>query len=253
MQRSESLLRVWPWLPAFRVVAETQHLSEAAASLDITPAALSRTVAKLESALGTRLFDRVHRGMVLTAEGAHLSHQVRDLMRLMDDALTTLSPSRLEAKWVRVVFDGHAIGALLHHQLERLMRGKARLSFEAAPVAKMAASLLSGEVDLGFATAPSNDDRIVCKPLGEVACRWATLDQTLKMPPMGPVADLATQPSVAPISPVVLRHAAMLLPTSVALPAGTRRASASAMTVWRLTRTRPTRLLLSLSSTLMSQ
>lgn len=167
MQRFHSLLRVWPWL---RVVAETQHLT------GLPPHSRLPTGRALANRGEAR--ERVGHPIVrpLRASPRHGAHRRRRSLFASGSrfdapdgrrALTTLSPSRSEAKWVRIVFDGHAIGALLHHQLERLMHSKARLSFEAAPVVKMAAALLSGEVHLGFATAPSVDDRIVCKPLGE--------------------------------------------------------------------------------------
>ena len=42
--------RIWNWLPAFRAVAETEHLPTASDLLHVTPSALSRTIRLLEQA-----------------------------------------------------------------------------------------------------------------------------------------------------------------------------------------------------------
>lgn len=56
-------------LRSFVVVAEHQHLTEAADVLGRTQSALSVQLRKMENGLGVRLFDRHSRGMTLTAEG----------------------------------------------------------------------------------------------------------------------------------------------------------------------------------------
>jgi LysR family transcriptional regulator, nitrogen assimilation regulatory protein len=45
-------------LKSFVTVAETRSISRAAALLNMTQSALSRQIARLETELGTRLFDR---------------------------------------------------------------------------------------------------------------------------------------------------------------------------------------------------
>ena len=41
---------IWSWLPAFRAVAEAEHLPTAAHELGIVPSSLSRTVKQIEDA-----------------------------------------------------------------------------------------------------------------------------------------------------------------------------------------------------------
>lgn len=43
---------IWSWLPAFRAVAEVEHLPTAAQELGIVPSSLSRTVKQIEDELG---------------------------------------------------------------------------------------------------------------------------------------------------------------------------------------------------------
>ena len=56
-------------LRTFVTVAELGTVSKAAVRLRITQPALSRQIIELQNELRLRLFDRVGRGLVLTAEG----------------------------------------------------------------------------------------------------------------------------------------------------------------------------------------
>ena len=58
VQRAVRVSQLWSWLPAFRTVAETEHLPTAARMLELSPSALSRSVKQLEDSLGRPLFTR---------------------------------------------------------------------------------------------------------------------------------------------------------------------------------------------------
>lgn len=64
----------------FVAVAEQGSVSKAALRLHITQPALSRQIRDLQQELGLRLFDRVGRGLVLTAEGEQLLGDCRNLL-----------------------------------------------------------------------------------------------------------------------------------------------------------------------------
>ena len=64
----------------FVAVADLGTVSKAAEHLHITQPALSRQIAKLESELGLKLFDRVGRRLLLTSEGAQMLQQCRGLL-----------------------------------------------------------------------------------------------------------------------------------------------------------------------------
>ncbi len=78
---------IWSWLPAFRAVAEAEHLPTAAHELGIVPSSLSRTVKQIEDELGVQLFDRASKALVLNQAGRTLLTAVREAMRIVDDAL----------------------------------------------------------------------------------------------------------------------------------------------------------------------
>ncbi|WP_348240135.1 LysR family transcriptional regulator, partial [Salmonella enterica] len=60
-------------LRAFDVAARTLNLSAAAQELNVTHAAVTRQIKQLELRLGTKLFERLPRGLKLTAHGALLA------------------------------------------------------------------------------------------------------------------------------------------------------------------------------------
>ncbi len=95
MERARELAASWPWLPAFRAVAETEHLPSASAALHVTPSALSRTIRLLEEELGRPLFDRVGRRLVLNAAGQELLASVRRAMREVHEAYVHLRGAAL--------------------------------------------------------------------------------------------------------------------------------------------------------------
>ena len=64
-------------LDAFVASADEASFSAAARRLGITPAAVSKSVARLESGLGVRLFQRSTRSLALTEAGTRLYGQVR--------------------------------------------------------------------------------------------------------------------------------------------------------------------------------
>jgi DNA-binding transcriptional LysR family regulator len=94
MEHLRRLYRVWNWLPAFRVVAETEHLPSASELLHVTPSALSRSIKQLEDELGQQLFRRVGRRLELSPAGEELLRALRESMRRLDRGLAAASTSQ---------------------------------------------------------------------------------------------------------------------------------------------------------------
>lgn len=144
----------WNWLPAFRAVAETEHLPTAAQRVNLTPAALSRSVRLLEEALGMPLFLRQGRRLHLNEQGRQLLASVRTAMRTVHQAHTALIDRALEGE-VRVAAGG----------VSRVwvMRALARLQAELPGMrphlvtpdpATVADALLRGDLDLVVGSFP---------------------------------------------------------------------------------------------------
>jgi len=78
-------------LRAFDVAARHLNLSAAAADLNVTHAAVSRQVKQLEQRLGVKLFERLPRGLKLTAHGALLAEGTRDAFDRLASAIEDVS------------------------------------------------------------------------------------------------------------------------------------------------------------------
>jgi DNA-binding transcriptional LysR family regulator len=86
---------IWNWLPAFRAVAESQHLPTASKLLNVTPGALSRSIRQLEDAVGHELFNRVGRNLVLNTAGARLLVAINEATATIDGALASITSEPL--------------------------------------------------------------------------------------------------------------------------------------------------------------
>jgi DNA-binding transcriptional LysR family regulator len=77
-------------LQAFVAVAELMNFRAAADSIHLSQPALSRRVAKLEDALGVRLFERTTRRVSLTAVGRDFAHKARSLLDHLEHSLLSV-------------------------------------------------------------------------------------------------------------------------------------------------------------------
>jgi len=85
------MMRNLQGLVSFVESAACGSFTAAAARLDLTPAAVSKNVMKLEQQVGVRLFNRTTRRLTLTAEGRDFAERARDALRGLDDALAGVS------------------------------------------------------------------------------------------------------------------------------------------------------------------
>jgi DNA-binding transcriptional LysR family regulator len=82
----------------------------AARRLGVTPAAVSKSLARLEEQLGVRLVQRSTRTARITDEGARFIAKARDALRLLDDAVTEVSQAADEPAGVVRLSMGVAFG-----------------------------------------------------------------------------------------------------------------------------------------------
>lgn len=71
---------------------ETGSVTQAAAQLHVTQPAVSAALQGIETALGTALFDRRPRGLILTPAGAAVALRLRRALGVLDPALCDLNP-----------------------------------------------------------------------------------------------------------------------------------------------------------------
>lgn len=97
-------------LLAFVEAASAGSLAAAADRLELTPAAVSKSLGKLEAQLGVRLLQRSTRRLALTAEGERFLEKARHALRALDEAVADVTQSATEATGRVRISVGHAMG-----------------------------------------------------------------------------------------------------------------------------------------------
>lgn len=106
---------------AFLATAEEGSLTAAARSLGLTQPTLSRQISALEEELGLMLFERVGRGLALTAAGREMQHHVRDMGAAADRvALAALGQSQSIEGEVRITASDLMSAVLLPRAISRI-------------------------------------------------------------------------------------------------------------------------------------
>ena len=93
-------------------ISAAGSLAGAARRLGITPAAVSKSLARLEEQLGVRLVQRSTRTSRITAEGARFIDKARSALRLLDDAVAEVSQAAEEPTGVVRISTGVAFGRM---------------------------------------------------------------------------------------------------------------------------------------------
>src|ERR1700693_633219 len=79
-------------LPVLEAASRLGSFSAAAEELHVTHGAVSHQIRSLEEHLGVALFARNGRRVALTPDGAAFAEQVRSALRLVGDAVESISP-----------------------------------------------------------------------------------------------------------------------------------------------------------------
>ena len=84
----------WDRVRVFHAVAQAGSFTRAAERLGLSQSAISRQIGALEEDLGTPLFHRHARGLVLTEQGEILLHTANEVAKRMASVQTALGESR---------------------------------------------------------------------------------------------------------------------------------------------------------------
>jgi LysR family nitrogen assimilation transcriptional regulator len=149
-------------LKTFVAVAELGTVSKAAVHLRIGQPALSRQISDLQQELGLRLFDRVGRRLVLTAQGGQL---LVDCRRVLTDLATVRERAdvlrRGDSGVLKIAAPPHTIESVLSGFLpryaERFPQVQVELNEALGP--EQAAMLERGEAHVGIRVDPGVDSR----------------------------------------------------------------------------------------------
>jgi LysR family cyn operon transcriptional activator len=155
-------------LRSFVAVAREAHLTRAAIGLGLTQPAVSGHVARLEEELGTALFHRSAKGMVLTDAGSvFLEHAERALLALSDGVAAVAELQGVQRGALSVGGGATATTYLMPRLLSTFHQRfpDVRLYVREAGSRAVVDAVLSGELDLGVVTVSDEPStRLTVRP-----------------------------------------------------------------------------------------
>ena len=140
-------------LRAFVAVAETAGMTSAANVLNLTQAAVSQQIKRLEDQLGHPLFTRDRRGLSLTGSGERLFGKAKRLLALNDEIWAEMTSAVHEGQ-VRLGIPYDLVTAYLPSVLKNFSRAYPRvhIALECRSSMRLREALAAGEIDLALAT-----------------------------------------------------------------------------------------------------
>ncbi len=143
----------------FKAIAAARHVTRAAEELGVTQPALSAMLRKLEAEVGAELFHRTGRGVELTDAGKTFLAHAEDALRAADSGVKAVRQLiGLESGSIRIGGGATATTYLLPPVVSAVRRAHPGVRFyvREAGSRAVAAAVLSGELDLGIVTLPSD-------------------------------------------------------------------------------------------------
>jgi DNA-binding transcriptional LysR family regulator len=149
-------------LRAFVAVAETSGMTAAANLLNVTQAAVSQQIKRLEEAFGAELFERHRRGLRLTSAGERLFGKAKRMLTLNDEIWAEMTTPIYEGE-VRLGIPYDLVNSYLPPVLKSFAQAypKIQISLECQPSVLLLQELDAGRLDLSLTT------ELVCRPHGE--------------------------------------------------------------------------------------
>ncbi|MEO8668481.1 MAG: LysR family transcriptional regulator [Bauldia sp.] len=142
-------------LRAFAAVAETGGMTRAAGLLNLTQAAVSQQVKRLEEQFGQRLFERGRRGLTLTPAGERLQARAGRLLAMNDEVWATMTAPDFAGE-VRLGIPIDIVRPYMPPILRRFYQAwpRVRVSLICETSTRLLELLDEGRVDLTMTTEP---------------------------------------------------------------------------------------------------
>lgn len=159
-------------LRIFVAVAEREHVTRAAAALNLTQSATSAAIAALEERYRVKLFDRIGRGIVLTDAGRRFLPEARAVLARTHTAETMLTDL---AGLRRGSLSLAASQTVASYWLPRFMHRfrqrhpEIELSLRIGNTASAAAWVRDGSAEMGFVEGAVDDPALSAEPVAEDA------------------------------------------------------------------------------------
>ncbi|MDM5277726.1 LysR family transcriptional regulator [Paenibacillus silvae] len=147
-------------LKYFQTVAYTEHISKAAAQLNIAQPSLSLTIKRLEDEMGTPLFHRKGRNIELNAAGKILLMHVNRIFVELENARLAIKEKHAElSSLIRIaISNSRFLSGLISEYIE--VCPSAQLHQGVASRSDIVTQLKKGDIDLGITGHPIVDEEI---------------------------------------------------------------------------------------------
>jgi DNA-binding transcriptional LysR family regulator len=186
----------------FVAVAEELSFTRAAERVFVSQPALSKQVRHLETTLRVRLFERDHRRVALTAAGAALLPQAREIVEIWDGAYRAVAEAAVLEKSTLTVgcqtrIDRNLIPAT-KARMQEVLPGW-QLRFRQLSWDDPTAGLCRGETDVAIAWLPVPGDAELTSRVVSVEDRWVALPPGHRLATweVVPFAELVREPFIA--------------------------------------------------------
>lgn len=152
----------------FAALAETLNFTRAAQKCHVTQSTLSHQIKQLEDELGVSLFERINKRVVITETGDALIGKILPIMAQLDDAFRTLKekPGTLTGQ-LRIGATHSFNTSLVPQCIATFLEAhpSLRVTVEELPQSQIVKKIIAGDLELGVAYRPSEDDSIWFEPL----------------------------------------------------------------------------------------
>jgi DNA-binding transcriptional LysR family regulator len=156
-------------LRVFVAVAEREHVTEAARTLNLTQSAVSNALAALEARHGLRLFDRVGRGVSLNAVGRAFLPEARAVLSRARAAEATLTDLAGLRRGRLAVFASQTIASYwLPTRLTAFHRAHPGIELDVSVgnTREAARAVLDGEAEIGLVEGEVDDPALLQQVIG---------------------------------------------------------------------------------------
>lgn len=151
-------------LAVFLKVVDCGGFSTAARALDLAPATVSKQIARLEQALGARLFERSTRRLRITDEGRAVAERARPALVLLDEAADV---ARQGAQTLTGMLRVTAVGVrYLAPVIAAFRERHPQVGFD-LQLSDHVVDLYDSDIDLAVRAGPLADSRLVSRKLAD--------------------------------------------------------------------------------------
>lgn len=180
-------------LPVFTAIIEHQSVTAAAAALNLSKSTVSKTLTRLEEALGVRLLERNSRRLRITGEGEAFYRQASLILEQAQetDAIMAGMVSEPHGKLtvaLPIAFAREFVAPQLGVFQQQFPHLELELIITSHPV-----DIIRDQIDLAVVVGALHDSELVARPLYQSRLLWVTSPAYLARQPLGSTpADLLT-------------------------------------------------------------